>query len=614
MIKKNFFTLNLLVMFIFSMLEFRGQSLKADAFEFRLTDNSQAQCDIILSPDSSPTSKEAAEILKKYLDKITGANFKIAEKAGKGKSGIYVGQHSAKQIDRTFSVEQLGTDSVVLKSNNKGLILAGPEPRGTIYSVYTFLEDYLGCRWWTKQETFIPKKKTLNIPEVNYVYTPALEYREVHWADANSKEWSVPNKIHRSIVQYKGMTSPVISPFGHSFFKILPPAKYFKDHPEWYSLVNGVRKSGKQTQLCLTNKAMRQQFIINCRQLLEENKKKYGGTRIFSIGQSDSWTADGDCECEACLAVLKKEVRKSGPVLRFVNTIAEALEKDYPKVTFSTFAYHYTRQPPKLAIPRRNVQIMLCSIECSFAQPLTHPMNKDFDRDMKAWEKISPRLYVWDYVTNFRHPLAIHPNLRVLGPNIRYFIKHKVLGIFEQGTHNTINAELSQLRCWMLSKLLWKPELKTDDLIEQFCTGYYGKAGNYVIEFINAIHDASEKTPDYIRCVAQHPKRKFISGELLQKCWILLEKAKTAAAKDDKLIAKIELLQLPVLYAAIIDWRKYKAELQRKKIKWPFTENVDETYDLIMKHCKKYRIFYGGSGPKSVKQFLKKVLAKARKK
>lgn len=44
-----------------------------------------------------------------------------------------------------------------------------------------------------------------------------------------------------------------------------------------------------------------------------------------------------------------------GSFLRYVNAIAEAVEEEFPGRYIDTFAYRYTRTPPKLTHPRDNV-------------------------------------------------------------------------------------------------------------------------------------------------------------------------------------------------------------------------------------------------------------------
>ena len=59
------------------------------------------------------------------------------------------------------------------------------------------------------------------------------------------------------------------------------------------------------------------------------------------------------------------------------------------------------RPAPSKTVPRANVIIRLCSIECNFAAPFSDPSNAPFQKDMDSWAKISNRTYIWNYVTNF---------------------------------------------------------------------------------------------------------------------------------------------------------------------------------------------------------------------
>ena len=75
-------------------------------------------------------------------------------------------------------------------------------------------------------------------------------------------------------------------------------------------------------------------------------------------------------------------------MIRFVNSVAEDLEKDYPNLTIITLAYHYTQKPPLHVKPRKNVVVQLCDIHCSFAVPLSDDRNKEFRQDLLGWLKI----------------------------------------------------------------------------------------------------------------------------------------------------------------------------------------------------------------------------------
>ncbi|MHC4170584.1 MAG: DUF4838 domain-containing protein, partial [Planctomycetota bacterium] len=141
--------------------------------------------------------------------------------------------------------------------------------------------------------------------------------------------------------------------------------------------------------------------------------------------------------------------------------------------------------------------------------------------------EICDRLYIWDYTTNFRHHIMPHPNLRVLGPNVKFFVDHNVKGIFEQGAYTTNGAEMAELRAWVLAKLLWNASRNGQDLIDEFIAGYYGPAGPHIKDYLRVTHDAVEASEDWLGCFSKDTA-KFLSFETLSKGWAHLEAAEAA--------------------------------------------------------------------------------------
>src|SRR5210317_622059 len=78
--------------------------------------------------------------------------------------------------------------------------------------------------------------------------------------------------------------------FVHTFFPLIPPATYFKDHPQWFSEIDGKRKHDR-AQLCLTNEQMRDELIKN----LKANLRANPAATIASVSQND-W--HGNCQCD----------------------------------------------------------------------------------------------------------------------------------------------------------------------------------------------------------------------------------------------------------------------------------------------------------------------------
>ena len=184
-----------------------------------------------------------------------------------------------------------------------------------------------------------------------------------------------------------------------------------------------------------------------------------------------------------------------GSHLTFVNAVAERVEKKYPNVKIGTLAYWYSRRPPKTIKPRPNVQIQLCSIECSTLYPLDDPRcakNRPFCEDMNEWGRVCDDIWIWNYNTNFRYYDLPFPNLRVISPNIRYFLKNRVKGVFMQANGNGNTGELCDLRNYVMARCLWNPELDSWEVAREFCRVHYGNAAQTIIDYLIYLHNNAE--------------------------------------------------------------------------------------------------------------------------
>jgi hypothetical protein len=276
-------------------------------------------------------------------------------------------------------------------------------------------------------------------------------------------------------------------------------------------------------------------------------------------------------------------------MLRFVNAVAADIEPQFPNVAISTLAYQYTRKPPALTKPRHNVIVQLCSIECSFCRPLADERNKAFRDDLVGWSKISDRLYIWDYTTNFRHYVMPHPNLRVLGPNVKFFVDHNVKGIFEQGAYQSYGSEMAELRAWVLAKLLWDPSHDEELLTNEFIEGYYGPAAPDIKAYLKITHDAVEASGDWLGCFESHTA-KYLSFDTLSRGWQRLKAAEAAVQNDPALQFRVQVAELPVLYVFIMRWNDLRAAAQAANADWPMPASIQDTYDQFMTIAKKKNV------------------------
>ena len=443
-----------------------------------------ASWQILLPEHPSLTESTAAEELQLHIQKMTGTEVPIVSEPRE-----LPADHVLSVGDTLFArpcVEKehpdpFKFDEIFIRAEGTNLLLTGHQRRGALYAVYTFLEDVCGCRWYTEEAAVVPQCEELVFPpDLAVSYAPQMISREMYHRLANPCLFSARNKGNGSIDDAHGGRLSILN-FVHSFYKYLPPEKYFDAHPEWFSEIDGERTCDN-AQLCLTNDEMREELTRN----VLEQLRAHPETMMVDISQNDYFRF---CTCPKCKAVDDEEESHAGTLIRFLNRVAADIEKEFPDVLVETLAYQYTRKPPKFARPRPNIVIRLCSIECDFGRPLddpnANPSSRDFMSDIEGWSQIAPRLLVWDYVTNYADYIGPHPNWGALGENIRTFTGHGAIGLFEEGE----GQDFCEMKNWVLQKLMWNPELDTETLMNDFAEGYYGKeTAPFLMDYWRLLH------------------------------------------------------------------------------------------------------------------------------
>jgi hypothetical protein len=235
-----------------------------------------------------------------------------------------------------------------------------------------------------------------------------------------------------------------------------------------------------------------------------------------------------------------------------VNAIADAVAKDHPGIIIDTLAYQYTRKPPKRVRPRPNVAIRLCSIECEFNRPLdTSPYNASFVDDIKGWNAICDRLHIWDYVINYAHCVQPFPNLKVLQPNIRFFVANGVTGIYEEANYFSRGGELAELRTYLMAKLLWNPDANVDLAMREFLAAYYGAAAPRIANYIEETHRLAVSDPSFHMPIYVAPKSPFQTPEALKRFGAMFDEAERLVRDDPVRLHRVEVARLPILYTQI---------------------------------------------------------------
>jgi hypothetical protein len=456
-----------------------------------------AHWDIIISEGAPPSEIYAAEEFQSHFAQASSIHLPIVsqpESTTGGQHHIFIGSSPAMRASNVgFSTDEFGEEDFRIIVRDDNIAIAGQSQagtRGTLYGVYTFLEDYVGVRFLTVDHTYVPKIGTWRvIGPLDRFYHPPLRFRWSYYGETNrNPAFAARIRVNTVTTDAKLGGKTGLNLINHSFYHYLSSQKYGKEHPEYFALVDGERKlemGGGGPELCLTNPDVLRIVINTILDALE----KHPSMENVSVSQNDN---NKYCRCPFCAAIDKREDTPMGSLLTFVNAVADEVAKEYPDVMIGTLSYWYSRKPPKTIKPRPNVQIQLCSIECCVLHPINDPKcekNVQFCQDLGNWGKMCNHISIWNYNTNFRNYLLPCPNLRVIEPNIRYFVANNAMGIFMQAAGNALGAELSDLRNYVMANLLWDPTKSGRKLIDEFLDLHYGRGAEPIRRFINLTHE-----------------------------------------------------------------------------------------------------------------------------
>lgn len=523
-----------------------------------LTRSGEAEYTIVLAADASMSERHGAEELETFLEQMSGSDIKIQNESTRvPEKAILVGRGTT--VDSLIGRQEfkgLGDDGFIIKAVGEKLILAGGRQRGTMYACYSLLEDVLGCRWYSDKVSFIPKKPTIRVSaDINIRETPAFENRDpFHW-EAFDADWAARNRSTANSSRLDEARGGKIAyyPFVHSFYGLVPPAVYFDEHPEYFSLVDGTRRRDG-AQLCLTNPDVLNISIKQVFKWIEEHPE----AKIISVSQND---CGGACQCPKCTEIVKREGAESGPLLEFVNAIAAEIAKKHPDKLIDTLAYQYTKDPPKTVKPAVNVRVRLCPIEACVSHPFEKcEQDKLFVDILKRWSEVTSNLYVWHYVTNFANYVQPLPNFREIEADIRMYHKAGVKGMFLQGNYQSGgNGDFTEMHAWVEAKMLWDPSRDFDALIDDFMQGYYGPAAPAIRRYFDLIHN--NVLDNHIHAhIYDPPTAPYLTQDILDKSDVCFDEAASLVRFKPDYLSRVERDRLPIRYVRLCHEKNKWAE------------------------------------------------------
>lgn len=480
--------------------EAKGQ---AKTGELWLVEHGKPAATIVIPENPSYWTTKASQWLVEYARKASGAELEVLSEAEGHPAGTIV------SVGPTKLASESGVDCRGLKWDACKLVVVGDVlfligrddvgtkthnwvgARGTCRAVIKFLEDFCGVRWFlpSPQGELVPPTQNIHVPRtLNQTFQPAFVYSDgrsvydVNILNEPGKSLAAQANNYRKAVK--------VAPGGHSYYHAVATEKYFKDHPEYFALIDG-KRSGKGNHLCSSHPEVKRMLVDYMRMRFEQ------GLDWVSLGQEDGYLR---CQCDECEELdnyrfmeWREKERQNGSLGRwetFQNTrlkdtpcerllllhkaVADEVAKAYPDKKLMLMCYAPTAWPSK-KIPHFGDNVI--------AELMN--LNPDY---IEAWQgKIAGFTgYVYWFNTQCPMGVNVHMTADEAAMRLRYLHRNGFLAV---SLDPEANWGLEGAVYYMLGRLMGDPSLDHKAIVEEYCRGVYEDSSQAMLGFFKLLHE-----------------------------------------------------------------------------------------------------------------------------
>jgi hypothetical protein len=590
---------------------FRGQETPGK--QLTLASGGKTDYRLIIAESSSEPEKLAAAQLREYLKKITGADFPILKESPvqPGGKSLFVGDTAAAR-GAGYDPAKFGKEEWLIKTLPGGdVVIAGGRPRGTLYGAFEFLEKFGGVVWTDEYSEFVPAKNEFSIPEIAIREKPAFWLRSfIAGRPVDMEKFRMFHLRNKYNYAYMTPGTGFVEKYGspgmcHTFYAY--SKDWPADKPEYFSMdEEGKRLRANDAsgpgQICLTNKDVRGlvykrlvEYIKADREACAKDASPF--PRLYVIEQNDNMRF---CKCPECKALAEKEGSFSGPLLDFINDLADRVRKDYPDVTLSCIAYtRLAIKPPKTIRPRDNVLVRVCDLGVEYGEgqseslrKVTDPQNTEFKEIVESWGKISKHMGIWEYWVLYNKPFAFpYSVIGNLEDDFRFYRKNNVETMLIQCSFPGKTSFFALTR-WLALKLMQNPELPVKPLVDRFMNAYYGKAAGAMKEYLNYLEKRQNEDPEARYGASSPYQYKYLDRNFFLTANGLLDKAEALAGDDKDASIHVRHERVSVDSAMLNLWKKLESDgggklpFSRKEMLTRYQANgLEQIARFIPKDC-----------------------------
>ena len=536
-----------------------------------------AALDIALPENSGEYEKLAAEELLSALRAGGVGPVRIVPEKQAVSPAVHLGD-SLLAREAGINPASAGPEEWILRKHGSDLIVSGGRPVGTLYGVYALLR-HLGVYFLALDETRIPTLNLDALPNLNERKSPAIAGRQMfnrypNWfrdhgakqADAAFWKYYLRNGFNGTTpafnakVLYLGdemrWTDQVH--FVHNFYSFVPPEKYFKDHPEYFSM----NREGKryfnpyrrESQLCLSNPAVAEITAAELKRIIRHDRAKLQPGKaplVYNLTPNDA--SNHLCFCPECKKIVQEEGCETGLLLRFINRVAESVRQEFPGIRLLTRGAMGSEALPAVTKPLPGIGVYYADdfIKTSCFVPLTAEQKAKIRR----WTDAFPGSMVWDYwnmgLGAYFNPPRPEVVYDAMIEDVRWFAQCGVGSLFVEAERDFfIPQNFLDLEYFLLGQLMLNPSADADRLTSIFLEGYYGPAAPAMRHYLDALR-AGIKRQKKMQTACAAVRWDFLTAQFMLDNYRLLNDALKAVPSDSRYHVRIAAECLPLFWSIV---------------------------------------------------------------
>lgn len=486
--------------------------------------------------------------------------------------------------------------AVRAKGYSKQLKIRYDDHRGTLMAVYGFLRS-LGARWYFPGEfgECLPEMKTIPIPKVNETVKPDFPMR--HFGGSAYNSFGKIGREQALWILRLGLGGLDIGGV-HGINNVIHRDQTRKEHPDWYLLKNGTRDTtSRGGKPCLSSEGLFKDNVDFCRTFFDV----YDGD-VISVMPTDAYTVL--CECEKCEGKDSPELGYSGQLSNYawnyVNEVAKEVYKTHPDKKIVCCAYgSYHVPPPAIDKFSPNVMVKLNNGRGRQVDPEVRKSELAFRQEWLKKLTGKRPFDTHDNYTNFgRSPFPCFIP-RFIAEDIRS-LKDVCVGEYVEetslrpqdlrGDEPPVKLAINHLNIYVTARMWWDADQDINKVLDEYYQNFYGPAAKEMKAFI----EYSEKN---------WPKMKD-DAERITKAIELLAAAKKAAGTDSIYAKRVGLIaeylkNLEKIRDQVAVGRDNNPSIQVDRLKPDQTITIDgELDDPFWKEAERHPLDHSKTGEK----------------